>query len=125
MSPIRWAPHLRAAALPALIVAFLTAGIGQPALAQGSVFKKLKEVSRSIKEKAEKADSTLTKAGETAEAAECLADDANCAEQPEVQGSPEVVADSSSTLLSSPSAAVTIPGQCESEPRAPPDSSEA
>jgi hypothetical protein len=58
-------------------------------------------------------------------AAECLADDANCPEQPEVQGSPEVVADSSSTLLSSPAAAVTIPGQCESEPRAPPDSSEA
>ena len=43
----------------------------------------------------------------------------------EVSGSPESVADSSAIPLPSPSAAVTAPDQCQSQPRAPPDSSEA
>ena len=125
MIPNRSKAHLRAAALPALIVALLTAGIGQPAHAQGSLLKRLQGASRSIKEKAEKADTALTKIEETKGAVECLANDTDCAERPEVSGSPESVADSSAIPLPSPSAAVTAPGECQSQPRAPPDSSEA
>jgi hypothetical protein len=124
MSPSEHKACLRAAALPALVVALLTVAIGQPAHAQGNFLKKLKETSKSIKEKAEQADTAVTKVGETAEAVECPANDADCAEQPEVQGSPDVVADSGSTLLPSTPGTVSPPGQCEREPRAPPDSSE-
>jgi hypothetical protein len=125
MSPSKPKARLRAAALPALIVALLTVGIGQPAHAQVGFLKKLKEASKTIKEKAEQADTAMTKVEETAGAVECLANDPDCAEQPEVQGSPEVVADSGSTLSPSTPGAVSPPGQCERQPRAPPDSSEA
>jgi hypothetical protein len=125
MSPSKPKARLRAAALPALIVALLTVGIGQPADAQGGFLKKLKGASKSIKEKAEQVDTAVTKVEETAEAVECLANDAECAEQPEVPGSPDVVADSGGTLLPSPPGTVSAPEQCDREPRAPPDSSEA
>jgi hypothetical protein len=123
MSPRKPKARLRAAALPALIVALLTVAIGQPAHAQGGFLKKLKEASKTIKEKAEQADTAVTKVEETAGAVECLANDADCAEQPDVPRSPEVVADSAGTPLPSPPGTVSAPGQCE--PGDPPDSSEA
>lgn len=125
MNPSAPKARLRAAALPALIVALLTAGLGEPAHAQGGFLEKLQEVSRHIKDKAEKADSAATKADETVDAVECVANDADCAEEPEAQGPPEGVADSSGIPLPSPPAAASAPGQRESQPRAPPDSSEA
>ena len=124
MSPSRSKACLRAAVLPALIVALLTVAIGQPAHAQGGFLKKLKEASKSVKEKAEQTDTAVTKVEETAEAVECLANDRECAEQREVAGSPEV-GDSGGTPLPSTPGRASPTGQCGGEPRAPPDSSEA
>jgi hypothetical protein len=125
MSTSRRNGYLRAAGLTSLIVALLTAGIGRPAHAQGGILGKIKGAAKTIKKKAEQADTTVTRVGGTTKAVECLANDAACAEQPEVQGDSAVTADSGGTPMPSPSAAVTAPVQCESQPRAPPDSSEA
>lgn len=121
MSPRNTKNCLRAAALPALIVALLTVAIAQPAHAQG-LLNRFKEASKVIKEKAEKADSTVRNVEESMAAAKCLANDADCAERQEVSRSPEVVADSGRTLLPSPPDTVSAPGQCERARRAPPDS---
>jgi hypothetical protein len=125
MNPNKCKAHLAAAALPALIVALLTAGIPQPAHAQGGLLKKLQGVSRSISDKAEKADSAVTKVGQTADAVECLTDDEECAKQHGTEQSEGVVADPSGAPFPSPVGVVSAPGQCQSGPRAPPDSSEA
>jgi hypothetical protein len=107
-------------------VAFLIAGLGQPAHAQGSLFEKFKKVSRTITKKAGQADTVLTAMEQTTAAAECLASEDNCPEQPEEQEPQEAEADSSGIpSASSSSAAPVISEQDESEPRAPPDSSEA
>jgi hypothetical protein len=125
MNPSKRKYPIRAVALPALIVALLTAGVGQPAHAQGGLFKKLQGAAKTLKDKAEKADTTLTKAEETSEAMGCLLDSGECAEQRGAQESPSVMADSSHTSLSTPGAVGTVPGQCENTPRAPPDTVEA
>ena len=107
------------------IVALLTAGIAQPAHAQGGLLKKLQGVSRSIGDKAAKADSAVTKVGQTADAVQCLTDDAECEKQHRMEQSEGVGAYPSGAPLPSPVGVVSAPGQCQSAPRAPPDSSEA
>jgi hypothetical protein len=66
------------AALRALVVALLCVCVGQPVQAQG-FFKKLQEKTRAVQEAvrqtAERADTVLSKTGQTTEAIKCLASD--------------------------------------------------
>ena len=125
MSPSNRPAWLRTAALRALIIALLTVAAGEPAHAQGSLLRKLRETSKVIKEKTEQADTALTNMEATAQAVQCLANEEDCAEQQEVAVCPEVVTDSSAAPFAQPSDTVNAQGQCGRGPRAPPDSSEA
>jgi DUF917 family protein len=114
------------AVLRALAVALLCLCVGQPVQAQG-FFEKAQKATRAIQEgvqrTGEKADSALSKAGQTADAVECLASDTNCVEKANAEGQPPVAADSSGRAFPSSAGSAMVPGQCDNVLRAPPDSS--
>jgi hypothetical protein len=106
------------AALRALAVALLCLFIGQPVQAQG-LFKKLQDKARAIQGTAERADTVLSKAGQTTEAIKCLASDATCVEA--AQGQPQVAEESTGRGLRSAAGSDTLPRQSDNGLRAPPD----
>jgi len=106
------------AALRALAVALLCLFVGQPVQAQG-FFKKLQDKARAVQATAERADTVLSKAGQTTDAIKCLASDATCVEA--AQGQPQVAEDSTGRGLPSAAGSDTLPRHSNSGLRAPPD----
>ena len=113
---------LSPASLCVLVVTLLSVGIGRPVQAQGFL-EKVQETTRSIREeiqdKGEKADTAMSKAGQTADAVKCLAGDADCSEPAEAQAYPPAAADSSGPAFGAPVGTGTALPQCESRPGSP------
>ena len=117
---------MTATALRILAPALLCVCVSQPLQAQGFL-KKLQAKTRAIAEKVqqtgEKADTALSKAGQTAAAIKCLASDSTCVGQANAQGQPQVAADSSGKPLPSPAGSDTLPRPADVGLRARPDTS--
>lgn len=132
MNPSRWTAEcsrigqlnvsLTSTALRALVPVLLCLCVGQPVQAQG-FFKKMKAIAETVQRTGEKADTALSKAGQTADAVKCLASDSTCIEPVQAQGQPQVVGDSSGTQPPSPNGSDTLPPQAGIGFRARPDTS--
>jgi len=71
MNPTRWTAQ-------GLLPVLLCLCFAQPVHAQGGLLKKLQQKTKAIAEKVQRADTTLSKAGQTVEAVQCLASDSTC-----------------------------------------------
>jgi hypothetical protein len=117
--------NIMTTALRILAPALLCACVGQPLHAQGFLKKlqaKTRAVVETVQQTGEKADTALSKAGQTAAAIKCLASDSTCVGQANAQGQPQVVADSSKQLPS-PAGSDTLPPRADVGLRARPDTS--
>jgi hypothetical protein len=83
---------MTSAALRALAPALLCVCVAQPLQAQGFLKKiqaKTRAIAETVKQTGEKADTALSKAGQTAAAIKCLASDTTCVGQANPQGQPQ------------------------------------
>jgi hypothetical protein len=112
------------AVLRALAVALLCLFAGQPVQAQGFL-KKLQAKARAVQGTAERADTVLSKAGQTTEAIKCLASEPNCVEPVKAEGPPQVAGDPTCRGLPSPAGSDTLPRHADRELRAPPDTNDS
>jgi hypothetical protein len=109
---------MTATALRILPPALLCVCVNQPVQAQGFLKKlqaKTRAIAETVQQTGEKADTALSKAGQTAAAIKCLASDTTCVGQANAQGQPQVGGASSGTQLPSPAGSATLPPPADAD----------